>query len=98
MGGIFEIATSTVGFKVGLWGNPARHCNEVSGRKASYLEPLGPTFTAVIHASRSASEIDLHSRLTRGFAQELAYADVMNTRRKARSTCFARLTDIWKDR
>ena len=55
---------------------------------------LDPTFTAVIHSSRSASEMDLHSRLTRGSAQAAACTVATNVRRRAKSTFFPILTVI----
>jgi len=61
---------------------------------SALLWPPHPTFTAAIHSSRSASEMDLHSRLTRGFAQEVAYAAVMNVRRRAKNAPFAMLAVI----
>ena len=43
--------------------------NGVSGRRASFFGSLDLTFTASTHSLRSSSEMDLHSRLTRGFLQ-----------------------------
>ena len=48
------------------------------------------TFTAATHSSRSTSEMDLHSRLTRGSEQGTAFTVVMNVRRRAKNTFFAR--------
>ena len=56
------------------------------------------TFTAVIHSARSSSERDLHSRLTRGSAQEAAYTVVRYVRRRAKNTFLVRLAVILGDR
>jgi len=56
------------------------------------------TLTAATHSSRSASEMDLHSRLTRGSEQGTACTVVMDARRRAKNTFFTRLTAIARDR
>ena len=84
----------TVGVRAGLWGTFLRHYNRISDRQACYVEWLDPTFTAAIHSSRSASEMDLHSRLTRGSLQPPAYTVATNARRRAKNTFFPILTVI----
>ena len=89
---------STVGFRTGLWGTFLRHYNEISDREACYVGPSDLTFTASIHSLRSCSEMDLHSRLTRGSAQQAAYTVVNDVRRRAKNTLFPKLTVISRDR
>ena len=69
-------------------------------RPPCYFGSLDPTLTAATHSSRSTSEIDLHSRLTRGVAQRAspAYTVAMDARRRAKNTFFTRLVIILRDR
>jgi len=66
--------------------------------QSKLLGVLDPTLTAAIHSLRSSSEIDLHSRLTRGSTQWLAYTVVTSVRRRVRNMFFLRLTAILSDR
>ena len=89
--------TLTVGVKDALCGTFLRHCNGVSNCETNYFGSLDHTFTASTHSLRSPSEIDLHSRLTRGFSQGTACTVVKNARRRAKNMLLLRPTDILSD-